>query len=96
MTTVIDRKAAASKLTTCASGGALVMLGIIHFLLTTSGKPDAALPWTWALVAMGFSVILGGLMIGRKSRLVRVLLGIGIAVLVVSIFLVKISQVATV
>lgn len=95
MATAIDRKIVDSRITTCASGAALSMLGVLHFLMTSSGKPepDAALPWSWALIVMGFSFIFGGLMIERKSRLIRVLLGIGIALFVVSIFLVKIAQV---
>ncbi len=76
---------------TLAGGAAVLVIGIVFFLLTADMETANRLAWSWFIMATGFAGVIGSRLIGCRSRVARFLLWFGVAVFTVSIFVVKIG-----
>jgi hypothetical protein len=91
-----DLRLAIAKLRLGASGFGVMAAGVIFFMLTETWNVQAdRAAWTWMFIALGIAGVLGSVLIGRQSRLARVILWVGIAVFIASIFALKILLIIT-
>ena len=73
-----------------------MVLGAIFFMLTATWNDQAdRVAWTWMFMAFGIAGLLGSALIGRQSRLARVILWVGVVASVVSIFALRVMLTVT-